>query len=80
MRRNRQTKVRPAAALCSDEVKQLLSVCPTNVAGLRDRALFLIGLVGAFLRSELVAIDFVHLRLQAAHVVIHVPRSKRDQE
>ena len=80
VRRNRQTKVRPAAALCSDEVKQLLSVCPTNLAGLRDRALFLIGLAGAFRRSELVAIDFVHLRLEAAHVVIHVPRSKRDQE
>ena len=80
VRRSHQKKVRPAAALCSDEVKQLLSVCPSDLAGLRDSALFLIGLAGAFRRSELVAIDWVHLRLAAAHVVIHLPRSKGDQE
>ena len=80
LRRHRQTKVRPAAALCSDEVKQLLSVCPSDLAGMRDRALFLVGLAGAFRRSELVAIDWVHLRFEAAHVLIHIPRSKRDQE
>ena len=80
IRRTHQKKVRPAAALCSDEVKQLLSVCPTDLAGMRDRALFLIGLAGAFRRSELVAIDFLHLRFEGGHVMIHVPRSKRDQE
>lgn len=80
IRRTHQKQVRPAAALCSDEVKQLLAVCPTDLAGLRDRALFLIGLAGAFRRSELVAIDWVHLRFEAAHVTIHLPRSKGDQE
>ena len=80
IRRSHPRKVRPAAALCSQEVKQLLQVCPTDLAGLRDRALFLVGFAGAFRRSELVAINREHLRFEAAMVVIHVPRSKRDQE
>ena len=84
--------VRPAAALTSVEIKQLLATCAdgapgavgasgaAGLAGARDRALLLVGFAGAFRRSELVAIDFVHLRFDAAGVTIHVPRSKRDQE
>ena len=71
--------VRPATALTSAEVKQLLVACPDDLAGLRDRALFLVGLAGALRRSELVAIDHAHLRFEADVVVIHVPRSKSDQ-
>ncbi len=80
IRRRHPRKVRPAAALCSQEVKLLLDVCPTDLAGLRDRALFLVGFAGAFRRSELVAIDRHQLRFEASMVIIHVPRSKRDQE
>jgi integrase len=86
IRRRHPRKVRPAAALCAPEIKQLLGVCPTDLAGpaglagLRDRALFLVGFAGAFRRSELVAIDRDHLRFEASTVIIHVPRSKRDQE
>jgi integrase len=72
--------VRPAAALTSVEIKKLIATCAEDLPGLRDRALFLVGFAGAFRRSELVAIDFVHLRFEASGVVIHVPRSKRDQE
>jgi hypothetical protein len=32
--------VRPAAALISTDVKRLIAVCPGDLAGLRDRALF----------------------------------------
>jgi integrase len=77
--------VRPAAALTSAEVKQLLAVCPgdragpAGLAGLRDRALFLVGLAGAFRRSELVGIDVEHLRFDAAGVTVRLPRSKTDQ-
>jgi integrase len=80
IRRRHPRKVRPAAALCAPEIKQLLGVCPTDLAGLRDRALFLVGFAGAFRRSELVAIDREHLRFDKSALVIHVPRSKRDQE
>jgi integrase len=78
--RNHPKPVRPAAALTSVEVKQLLSSCAEDLAGLRDRALFLVGFAGAFRRSELVAIDHHHLRFEANSVVIHIPRSKGDQE
>lgn len=80
IRRRHPRKIRPAAALCAPEIKQLLGACPTDLAGLRDRALFLVGFAGAFRRSELVGIDREHLRFEAAMVIIHVPRSKRDQE
>jgi integrase len=80
IRRRHPRKVRPAAALCAPEIKQLLGACPTDLAGLRDRALFLVGFAGAFRRSELVAIDREHLRFETAVAIIHVPRSKRDQE
>ena len=80
IRRRHQRRVRPAAALCAPEIKQLVAACPADLAGLRDRALFLVGFAGAFRRSELVAIERHQLRFEAACVVIHVPRSKRDQE
>jgi integrase len=46
--------VRPAAALISADVKRLIAVYPNDLPRLRDRALFLVGLAGAFRRSELV--------------------------
>ncbi|MFC4168805.1 site-specific integrase [Teichococcus aestuarii] len=72
--------VRPAAALTSVEVKQLLNVCGTDLAGLRDRAIFLLGFAGALRRSELVAIDREHLRFTTDGMTLRIPRSKRDQE
>lgn len=71
--------VRPAAALTSTEVKRLIEACPADLAGLRDRALFLVGLAGAFRRSELVGIDVEHLRFAATGVIVRLPRSKTDQ-
>lgn len=71
---------RPAAALTSAEVKGLLDHCGTDVAGLRDRALFLLGFAGALRRSELVAIDREHLRFTEHGLALRLPRSKTDQE
>ena len=86
IRRAHPRPVRPAAALTSVEIKQLVATCPNDLAGpaglaaLRDRALLLVGFAGAFRRSELVAIDHAHLRFDAGGVTIRIPRSKRDQE
>jgi site-specific recombinase XerD len=71
---------RPAAALTSAEVKRLLAACGTDTAGLRDRALLLLGFAGALRRSELVAIDREHLRFTSEGMTVFIPRSKRDQE
>jgi integrase len=72
--------IRPAAALTSVEVKRLIATCAEDLRGTRDRALLLVGFAGAFRRSELVGIDFHHLRFETEGVVIHLPRSKADQE
>jgi integrase len=71
--------VRPSAALISADVKRLIAVCPNDLAGLRDWALFLVGLAGAFRRSEPVGIDIAHLRFEAEGVTVRIPRSKTDQ-
>jgi integrase len=77
--REHHRPVRPAAALISADVKRLIAVCPADLSGLRDRALFLVGLAGAFRRSELVAIDVAHLRFDKESVIVRIPRSKTDQ-
>jgi site-specific recombinase XerD len=71
---------RPAAALTSVQVKRLLASCGTDIAGLRDQALLLLGFAGALRRSELVAIDREHLRFTSEGMTVFIPRSKRDQE
>ncbi|MFC0385554.1 tyrosine-type recombinase/integrase [Muricoccus vinaceus] len=71
---------RPAAALTSAEVKRLLASCGTDVAGVRDRALLLVGFAGALRRSELVGIDREHLRFTSEGMTVLIPRAKRDQE
>jgi integrase len=50
------------------------------LAGLRDKAVLLVGFAGAFRRSELVAIDLCDLSLSEAGLVITIRRSKTDQE
>jgi hypothetical protein len=44
--------VRPAAVLTSAEVRRLLEACGNDLAGIRDRALFLTCLAGALRRSD----------------------------
>lgn len=66
--------------IASAEVKRLLNACGTDLAGLRDRALFLTDFAGALQHCELVAIDREHLRFIAEGTTMFIPRSKRDQE
>lgn len=47
---------------------------------LRDKAILLIGFMGAFRRSEIVAITVEHLQFSPQGVEIFVPSSKADQE
>jgi integrase len=70
---------RQAAALTSTELKKLVAACPGDRAGLRDRALLLLGFAGALRRSELVGIDREHLRFTEAGLRLLLPTSKTDQ-
>lgn len=58
----------------------LAGIPRTSLAGLRDRALLLVGFGGALRRSELVALDVPDCRFAREGVLLHLARSKTDQE
>ena len=67
--------------IVADQLADMLRrVDVSKLAGLRDRALLLVGFSGAFRRSELSTIKVEHLRYQSAGVAIFLPRSKTDQD
>ena len=69
---------RRSAALTTEEIRRLVEVCGDDLAGLRDRALLLIGFAGALRRSELVGLDVAQVRPTAAGLRLMIPRSKTD--
>lgn len=67
----------PATA---ERMSAMLAHVPDTLAGKRDRALVLLGMAGAFRRSELVALDFEDIEFSDAGADVRVRRSKTDQE
>jgi integrase len=72
-------------ALLTEELRRVVRALPApgspkGLAGMRDKAILLVGFAGAFRRSELVAIDLSDLSLSSAGLVITIRRSKTDQE
>ena len=51
-----------------------------GVKGCRDRALLLLGFAGAFRRSELVGLQFADTEFVEQGLVVHLSKSKTDQE
>jgi integrase len=76
--RKHGTPSRRSAALTTTEIKKLCRACGLDLAGLRDRALFLIGFAGALRRSELVGLDVEHLTWTASGLKLLIERSKTD--
>ncbi len=69
------------SALGTNELKAMVTQLPDTVAGIRDRALLLLGFLGAFRRSELVALEVTDLEfVPEKGVVVSVRRSKTDQD
>jgi integrase len=67
--------------LTAGELRRLVQATPEGtLAGLRDRALLLVGHLGAFRRSELVALDLEDVDETADGLGLRVRRSKTDQE
>jgi integrase len=71
---------RRSAALTTDEIRRLVEVCGDDPAGLRDRALLLIGFAGALRRSELVGLDVAHVKPTPSGLRLMIPRSKTDAD
>jgi len=78
--RNHGQPKRRAAALTTAEIRRLVAVCSTDLAGRRDRALFLVGFAGALRRSELVGIDREHITFTSDGMRLLIPRGKTDPE
>ena len=67
--------------LSAADLRRLVATCPDEtLAGRRDRALLLVGDLGAFRRSELVALDAEDVAETDAGLRVLVRRSKTDQE
>lgn len=80
IRRTTGTDPHQKAALLPGELKAMLEALPGTLAGLRDRALLLVGFVGAFRRSELVGLNVEDVSRVADGLEITLRRSKTDQE
>jgi integrase len=73
-----QTGVDP---VCVDELRAMVSALDDSTpAGLRDRALLVLGFAGAFRRSELVALEVADLAFGVEGLTVTIRRSKVDQE
>jgi site-specific recombinase XerD len=58
----------------------MVTTAPDKLAGLRDRALLLIGFGGALRRSELVALDVADVTENETGLLVAIRHSKTDQE
>jgi hypothetical protein len=58
----------------------MLAVTPDTLAGKRDRALLSIGWAAALHRSELVALEVEDIEPATGEILLHIRRSKTDQE
>lgn len=80
IRRTIGAKVDRKAPVTAKIVKAMTKKIPATTAGLRDRALLLLGFATAMRRSELVALDVEDIRRVPDGILVYVRRSKTDQE
>jgi site-specific recombinase XerD len=67
-------------AATAARIGDMLAMIPDTLAGLRDRALLLLGFAGAFRRSELVALTVADLVDTQGGLRVTIRKSKTDQE
>ena len=75
----RESPVKKTAATIG-LLQEILAPIGDDLPGLRDRALLLVGFVGALRRSELAAIEVEHLEERERGLRLTLPRSKGDRE
>jgi site-specific recombinase XerD len=68
-----------AAAISLESLQALVATCDDSPAGVRDRALLLVGFAGAFRRSEIVALRVDDVAITKAGMRLAIRRSKTDQ-
>jgi site-specific recombinase XerD len=80
IKRTHGSAVTRKAPILTDDLRLMLRCLPAKLVGIRDRALLLVGFVGAFRRSELVSLDLSDLKFTSEGLLITLRRSKTDQE
>jgi integrase len=68
-----------AAPLLIEDLEPIVKSLPDSLIGVRDRALILVGWIGGFRASELVALRLEDIQREPEGLVIRVRRSKTDQ-
>jgi integrase len=64
----------------AEDLRRMVSALGSDLQGLRDRALLLVGFAGAFRRSELVSLDLGDVAFTHEGLEVTLRRSKTDQE
>jgi len=81
IRRTLGTKPRrQAAPAVAAAIATMLEQLPQSLQGLRDRAILLLGFAAALRRSEIAAIEILHLEPHELGLILHIDQSKTDQE
>lgn len=80
IRRTLGTAPTKKAPVMVEDLRSLAGACGVDVAGLRDRAMLVVGFAGAFRRSEIVALDVADVAFDRDGVVVTLRKSKTDQE
>lgn len=80
LRRTKGVAPKRVEALTVPVARRVVETCGTRLIDVRDRALMLVGLAGAFRRSELVALDVTDVTVVPDGLRIVVRRSKTDQD
>lgn len=62
------------------DLRAMVEALPANLTGVRDKALLLVGFFSACRRSELVGLDVDDLEFSHQGLVLHLRRTKTDQE
>jgi len=80
IRRSLGTAPQKKAPATAERIISMALAAGDDMKGLRDRALLLIGFAGAFLRSELVALNVEDLEESELGFKVTIRHSKTDQE
>ena len=71
---------RPESTATADKILAMVTKTGTDLKGLRDRAILLLGFAGAFRRSELVALNVEDFEFCDDGIRVTIRKSKTDQE
>jgi integrase len=80
IKRSLGTAVTRKAPATAQAIRAMLDDAPTDLRGLRDRALLLLGFAAALRRSELVALNVDDIEENTEGILVIIRRSKTDQE